>query len=243
MVRKTQSPREPANQTVATQVILLLPKATTTDETLASLFKVVQPLHNYIPGLLVVSAGENQSTRHRGFTHGILLHFVDEAHLHDALTHQAYLDLQQKISDLCDQAVTFEIQDTLPVIEGPPAPPAEPSLPEPPPPKRGRSRRTPPPPSRAPEPSRRREDSWRTMPIREIDPRLKQIVMDQLGVDESEVVPHASLVEDLNADSLDLVEFIMSVEETFKIEISDEDAEQLMTVGEAQAFLQAHGRV
>ncbi len=67
--------------------------------------------------------------------------------------------------------------------------------------------------------------------------------MDQLGVDESEVAPNASLVEDLNADSLDLVEFIMSVEQAFNIEIADEDAELLTTVGEAQAFLQAHGRL
>ncbi len=67
--------------------------------------------------------------------------------------------------------------------------------------------------------------------------------MDQLGVDESEVVPNASLVEDLNADSLDLVEFIMWVEETFKIKISDDDASLIWTVGEAQAFLQAHGKL
>jgi acyl carrier protein len=242
MVRKTQSSSEQSSQTVATQVILLQPKATTTDEALASLFKGVRSLQTHIPCLLVVSAGENQSTRHRGFTHGILLHFVDEAHLHDALAHQAYLDLQQKISDLCDQAVTFEIQETLPVIEVPPPPPAEPSPAEQLPRKRGRARQ-PTPPSRTPEPPRRSDDSWRTIPIREIDPRLKKIVMDQLGVDESEVVPNASLVEDLNADSLDLVEFIMSVEQAFNIEIADEDAELLTTVGEVQAFLQAHGRV
>jgi hypothetical protein len=89
MVRKTQSLSEPTNQTVATQVILLQPKAATTDEALASFFKAVRSLQKHIPCLLVVSAGENQSTRHRGFTHGILLHFVDEAHLHDALAHQA----------------------------------------------------------------------------------------------------------------------------------------------------------
>ncbi len=243
MVRKTQSPSEPPGQTVATQVILLQPKATTTDETLASLFKGVQSLHKRIPHLLAVSAGENQSTRHRGFTHGILLHFVDEAHLHDALAHQAYLDLQQKIGDLCDQAVTFEIQERLPVIEIPPARPAAPSPPEQPALKRGRFRQPTPQPSRASEPFRGREDAWRTIPIREIDPRLKKIVMDQLGVDESEVVPNASLVEDLNADSLDLVEFIMWVEETFKIKISDDDASLIWTVGEAQAFLQAHGKL
>jgi acyl carrier protein len=57
-----------------------------------------------------------------------------------------------------------------------------------------------------------------------VSERLKKIIVDQLGVDESEVVPSASFVEDLNADSLDLVELIMSLEEEFKVQISDEDA-------------------
>jgi acyl carrier protein len=65
--------------------------------------------------------------------------------------------------------------------------------------------------------------------------------MEQLGVDASEVVPGASLVLDLNADSLDLVEYIMSVEAVFQVQISDEDAEKLTTVGETQAYLQDKG--
>ncbi len=82
---------------------------------------------------------------------------------------------------------------------------------------------------------------WRAWSANQIDGRLKKIVIEQLGVDESEVVPNASLVEDLNADSLDLVEYIMSVEQVFKVEISDEDAVKLTTVGETQAFLQDKG--
>lgn len=70
--------------------------------------------------------------------------------------------------------------------------------------------------------------------------RLKKIVVDQLGVDESEVVPSASFVEDLNADSLDLVELIMSLEEEFKLQISDEDAEKITTVQEAQDYIEEH---
>ena len=70
--------------------------------------------------------------------------------------------------------------------------------------------------------------------------RLKKIIVDQLGVDESEVVPTASFVEDLNADSLDLVELIMSLEEEFKIQISDEDAEKITTVQEAQDYIEEH---
>jgi len=71
--------------------------------------------------------------------------------------------------------------------------------------------------------------------------RLKQIVAEQLGVDESEVTPQASFVDDLNADSLDLVELIMSLEEEFGMEIPDEDAERIRTVQEAVDFVEEHG--
>lgn len=70
--------------------------------------------------------------------------------------------------------------------------------------------------------------------------RLKKIIVDQLGVDESEVVSSASFVEDLNADSLDLVELIMSLEEEFKLQISDEDAEKITTVQEAEDYIDEH---
>lgn len=76
--------------------------------------------------------------------------------------------------------------------------------------------------------------------------RVKRIIVEQLGVEESEVVPSASFVDDLNADSLDLVELIMSVEEEFSkdgkvIEISDEDAEKIVTVQDAVDFLKDAG--
>jgi acyl carrier protein len=73
-----------------------------------------------------------------------------------------------------------------------------------------------------------------------ISERLKKIIVDQLGVDESEVVPNASFVEDLNADSLDLVELIMSLEEEFGLQISDEDAEKITTVQEAEDYIEEH---
>ena len=70
--------------------------------------------------------------------------------------------------------------------------------------------------------------------------RLKKIIVEQLGVDEGDVKPEASLVEDLNADSLDLVELIMSLEEEFGMEISDEEAEKIKTVGDAQEYIEEH---
>lgn len=70
--------------------------------------------------------------------------------------------------------------------------------------------------------------------------RLKKIVVEQLGVDEAEVVPSASFVEDLNADSLDLVELIMSLEEEFGMDIPDEEAEKIKTVGEAVDYVDEH---
>jgi acyl carrier protein len=70
--------------------------------------------------------------------------------------------------------------------------------------------------------------------------RLKKIIVEQLGVDEEEVTSQASFVEDLNADSLDLVELIMSLEEEFGMEISDEDAERIQKVSDAVEYIEEH---
>jgi acyl carrier protein len=76
--------------------------------------------------------------------------------------------------------------------------------------------------------------------------RVRKIIAEQLGVDEAEIKPETSFVEDLNADSLDLVELIMSLEEEFSkegktIEISDEDAEKIVTVQDAVTYITEHG--
>ncbi len=67
--------------------------------------------------------------------------------------------------------------------------------------------------------------------------RVKQIVAEQLGVDEDQVTDEASFMEDLGADSLDTVELVMALEEEFDIEISDEDAEKIQTVQDAVSYI------
>ncbi len=67
--------------------------------------------------------------------------------------------------------------------------------------------------------------------------RVKKVVVDQLEVSEEEVTPTASFVDDLGADSLDVVELVMGLEEEFDIEIPDEDAEKIATVGDAISYI------
>ena len=72
-----------------------------------------------------------------------------------------------------------------------------------------------------------------------IEQRVKEIIVEQLGVNESEVKPEAKFVDDLGADSLDLVELVMALEEEYNMEISDEDAEKIQTVGDAIEYIKA----
>ncbi|MBT3300016.1 MAG: acyl carrier protein [Candidatus Marinimicrobia bacterium] len=68
--------------------------------------------------------------------------------------------------------------------------------------------------------------------------KIKEVVIDKLGVDESAIKPESHFIDDLGADSLDTVELIMEFEEEFGIEIPDEDAENIMTVGAALAYIE-----
>jgi acyl carrier protein len=71
----------------------------------------------------------------------------------------------------------------------------------------------------------------------DIQAKVKEIIVEQLGVAEAQVKPEASFIDDLGADSLDTVELVMAFEEKFDIEIPDEDAEKMRTVGDAIAYL------
>ena len=75
-----------------------------------------------------------------------------------------------------------------------------------------------------------------------VEEKVKKIIMDQLGVSAEEVKPEASFVEDLGADSLDLTELIMAMEEEFSIEIDDEEAQKLLKVKDAVAYVTNHAK-
>jgi acyl carrier protein len=79
--------------------------------------------------------------------------------------------------------------------------------------------------------------------VKPVVEKVKQIVAEQLGVDEDEVTPSASFVDDLGADSLDTVELVMALEEAFSLEIPDEDAEKIRTVQDAIDYIDKHSKV
>jgi acyl carrier protein len=73
-----------------------------------------------------------------------------------------------------------------------------------------------------------------------VEEKVKQLIVEQLQVDEAEVTPTAHFVDDLGADSLDIVELVMTFEEAFEIEIPDEEAEKITTVKDATDYIQSH---
>jgi acyl carrier protein len=80
----------------------------------------------------------------------------------------------------------------------------------------------------------RSQEAFMAKPVEE---RVKEIICEQLGVEEDEVNPNAKFIEDLGADSLDTVELVMAFEEEFDLEIPDEDAEKIVTVGDAINYI------
>ncbi len=83
---------------------------------------------------------------------------------------------------------------------------------------------------------------WKEVKWLDIFSKVKDIVVEQLGVDEEEVTEQASFVDDLGADSLDIVELVMALEEEFDLEIPDEDAEKIATVGDAVNYIKENGQ-
>lgn len=75
-----------------------------------------------------------------------------------------------------------------------------------------------------------------------VEPRIKKIIEEQLGVEGDRIKPEASFIDDLGADSLDIVELVMAMEEEFDLEIPDEDAEKLRTVSDVTKYIQSKGK-
>ncbi|RKH16273.1 acyl carrier protein [Corallococcus praedator] len=78
-----------------------------------------------------------------------------------------------------------------------------------------------------------------TAPVN-VEAKIKSIIADQLGVGEDEIKPESSFIEDLGADSLDIVELVMAMEEEFEVEIPDDEAENIKTVGDAINYVKTH---
>ena len=94
-----------------THVVLLQPKTETTDEELATILEHVRDLQQVIPGIVSVSVGKNHSMYHRGFSHGIIMRFVDEAHLQAHHPHPAHLAVVEELDRLCQQTIDFDLPD------------------------------------------------------------------------------------------------------------------------------------
>jgi quinol monooxygenase YgiN len=92
-------------------IVLLQPKLETSDEELSAFLECVRALQQVIPGIIAISVGKNRSTYHRGFTHGIIMRFVDEAHLQAHHLHPAHLAVVEELDHLCQQAIDFDLPE------------------------------------------------------------------------------------------------------------------------------------
>jgi len=94
-----------------THVVLIKPKDSISNEELSVFFEHVLALQEKIPGILDISVGENQSDFHGGFTHGIIMRFVDEAHLQAHHTHPAHVAVVTELDNLCQQSIDFDLPE------------------------------------------------------------------------------------------------------------------------------------
>lgn len=94
-------------------IVLLQPKPETTEEELAAFLERVRALQQAIPGIISIAVGENRSEYNRGFTYGVIMHFVDEAHLEAHHLHPAHLAVIEELDHLCRQTIDFDLPDDL----------------------------------------------------------------------------------------------------------------------------------
>ena len=95
-----------------THVVLIQPKVSSTIEELSAFLKRVQELQEQIPGILSIAVGENRSEYHGGFTYGIIMRFVDEAHLRAHHAHPAHVAVVTELDSLCQQSIDFDLPET-----------------------------------------------------------------------------------------------------------------------------------
>ena len=98
-----------------THVVLLQPKPATSEEEILALLQHAQTLQDIIPGIMAISAGKNRSAYHQGYTYGIIMHFVDEAHLTAHHPHPAHLAVVEELDRLCEQSIDFDILEEPPL--------------------------------------------------------------------------------------------------------------------------------
>ncbi len=96
---------------------MLQPKVETTDEEITTALTQVQALEQVIPGIVAIAVGKNLSTYHRGFTYGIIMHFVDEAHLQAHHPHPAHQAVVQELDRLCQETIDFDLPEPSSLLE------------------------------------------------------------------------------------------------------------------------------
>ncbi len=97
-----------------THVVLLQPRPETSTEELVGLLQRVQTLQDVIPGIVAISVGKNRSHYHQGYTYGVIMYFVDEAHLVAHHPHPAHLAVVEELDRLCEQSIDFDLLEDLP---------------------------------------------------------------------------------------------------------------------------------
>jgi Stress responsive A/B Barrel Domain len=97
-----------------THIVLLQPKAETTDSELTTFLEHVRDLQKIIPGIIAISAGKNHSPYHNGYTHGIIMRFIDEAHLQAHHPHPAHVAVVEELDHLCASSIDFDMFETHP---------------------------------------------------------------------------------------------------------------------------------
>lgn len=102
-----------------THVVLLQPGAETSEEEILALLRHALALQDIIPGIVAISAGKNRSVYHQGYTYGIIMHFVDQAHLAAHHPHPAHLAVVEELERLCERSIDFDLLEDLPFNNAP----------------------------------------------------------------------------------------------------------------------------